>query len=83
MQYVASYVEFLTKATVAAFRSRADVYEANDLPPLLAAVVAARLRGRPVVYRAHELWSEANPNVPFAAFWRLMERTLCRDATTW
>ena len=28
------------------------------------------------MYRAHELWSEANPNVPFAAFWRLMERTL-------
>ncbi len=52
----------------------ADVYEANDLPPLLAAVVAAKLRGKPVVYRAHELWSEATPNVRFAAFWRFMER---------
>ena len=76
VQYVASYVEFLTKAIVAALRSRADVYEANDLPPLLAAVVAAKLRGKPVVYRAHELWSEATPNVRFAAFWRFMERTL-------
>ena len=76
MQYVASYLEFVTKASVAALRSRADVYEANDLPPLLAAVCRPRLRGKPVVFRAHELWSEATPNVPFAAFWRLMERRL-------
>ena len=76
VQYVASYVEFVTKAVVAALRSRADVYEANDLPPLLPAVVSARLRGKPVVYRAHELWSEATPNVRFAAFWRFMERSL-------
>jgi glycosyltransferase involved in cell wall biosynthesis len=76
IQYAASYLEFLAKAIVAAFRSRADVYEANDLPPLLATVIAARLRGRPVVYRAHELWSEATAHVPFAGFWRFMERTL-------
>jgi glycosyltransferase involved in cell wall biosynthesis len=76
VQYVASYIEFVTKAVVAALRSRADVYEANDLPPLFPAVVAAKLRGKPVVYRAHELWSEATPHVPFAAFWRLMERSL-------
>jgi glycosyltransferase involved in cell wall biosynthesis len=76
VQYVSSYVEFVTKAVVAALRSRADVYEANDLPPLLPAVVAAKLRGKPVVYRAHELWSEASPNVRFAGFWRFMERSL-------
>ena len=76
VQYVASYVEFLTKAVVAALRSRADAYEANDLPPLLAALIAAKLRGKPVVYRAHELWSEASPHVRFAAFWRFMERAL-------
>ena len=76
VQYVASYLEFVTKAVVAALRSRADVYEANDLPPLLPAVVAAKLRGKPVVYRAHELWSEATPNVRFAPFWRFMERSL-------
>jgi glycosyltransferase involved in cell wall biosynthesis len=75
-QYVASYVEFVVKAVVVAFRSRADVYEANDLPPLLPAVVTATLRGKPVVYRAHELWSEATPDVRFAAFWRFMERSL-------
>ena len=76
VQYVASYLEFVTKGIVAARRARADVYEANDLPPLLPAVIAAKLRGKPVVYRAHELWSEATPNVPFAGFWRLMERLL-------
>jgi glycosyltransferase involved in cell wall biosynthesis len=76
VQYVASYIEFVTKAVFAALRSGADMYEANDLPPLLAAVVSARLRGKPVVFRAHELWSEATPNVRFAAFWRFMERCL-------
>jgi len=76
VQYLVSYAEFVTKAIVAALRSRADVYEANDLPPLVAAVISARLRGKPVVYRAHELWSEASPHVRFAAFWRFMERSL-------
>jgi glycosyltransferase involved in cell wall biosynthesis len=76
LQYGFSYVEFVAKALAAALRSRADVYEANDLPPLLPAVVAAKLRGKPVVYRAHELWSEAAPRVRFARFWRLMERSL-------
>jgi glycosyltransferase involved in cell wall biosynthesis len=76
VQYVTSYVEFVTKAVVAALRSRADVYEANDLPPLLPAVVSAKLRGKPVVYRAHELWSEQTPNMRFAAFWRFMDRFL-------
>jgi len=76
MQWAASYFEFVVKSIAAALGARADVYEANDLPPLLPAIVAARLRGKPVVYRAHELWSEATPSVRFAGFWRLMERIL-------
>jgi glycosyltransferase involved in cell wall biosynthesis len=76
VQYVTSYVEFVTRALVAALRSGASMYEANDLPPLLPAVLAAKLRGKPVVYRAHELWSEASATVRFAAFWRFMERVL-------
>jgi glycosyltransferase involved in cell wall biosynthesis len=76
LQYAASYLEFVTKAVVAGLRSRADAYEANDLPALPPAVVAARLRGKPVVFRSHELWSEASPNVRFAAFWRFLERSL-------
>jgi glycosyltransferase involved in cell wall biosynthesis len=76
VQYVTSYVEFVTKAVAAALRARADVYEANDLPPLLPAVLSAKLRGKPVVYRAHELWAEQTPNMPFAGFWRFMDRFL-------
>jgi glycosyltransferase involved in cell wall biosynthesis len=76
VQWAVSYFEFVIKSIAAALRARADVYEANDLPPLLPAIVAARLRRKPVVYRAHELWSEATPNVRFAGFWRLMELSL-------
>jgi len=76
VQWAVSYFEFVTQSIAASLGAGADVYEANDLPPLLPAIVAARLRGKPVVYRAHELWSEATPNVRFAGFWRLMERIL-------
>lgn len=76
VQYLFSYAEYVAKAFVFAVRSRADVYEANDLPPLLPAVAAATLRGKPVVYRAHEMWAEANAAVRFAWFWLLLERWL-------
>jgi glycosyltransferase involved in cell wall biosynthesis len=70
------YSEFVIKAFVHALASGADLYAAHDLPPLLPTVLAAKLRGRPVVYRAHELWSEAHPEVPFARLWRLLDRAL-------
>ena len=76
LQYVTSYFEFVTRAVVAALRSCADVYDANDLPPLLPTLIAAKLRGKPAVNRAHELWLEAAADLRFAAFWRLLERTL-------
>jgi glycosyltransferase involved in cell wall biosynthesis len=84
-QYVLSYAEFVAKALASALSSRADVYEAHDLPPLLPTVLAAKLRRRPVVYRAHELWSEAHAKVRFAWFWRLMDRALvpwCDEVVT-
>lgn len=76
VQHLLSYGEFVVKALAGALASRADVYEAHDLPPLLPAVLAAKLRGKPVVYRAHELWSEAHAKVRFAGFWRLLDRVL-------
>lgn len=85
VQYLLSYAEYVTKAVPLALRSHADVYEANDLPALLPAVVAGALRGKPVVYRAHELWPEATAKVRFAWFWRLMERWLvpnCDEVVT-
>jgi glycosyltransferase involved in cell wall biosynthesis len=41
-----------------AVHQRADFYHAHDLETLLPAVLASRVRGRPVVYDAHELTSE-------------------------
>jgi glycosyltransferase involved in cell wall biosynthesis len=85
VQYLLSYGEYVTKALLLALRSRADLYEANDLPPLLPAVLAAKLRRKPVVYRAHELWSETSAKVRFAWFWRFMDRWLvpsCDEVVT-
>src|ERR687888_2370985 len=43
---------------VLAIRSDADHYQAHDLYSLLPALVAGKLRGRRVIYDAHELVSE-------------------------
>lgn len=85
VQYVVSYAEYVARALVRALRSGADLYEAHDLPPLLPAVLAAKLRGRPIVYRAHELWPETHASVRFAWLWRLLDRSLvpcCDDVVT-
>jgi glycosyltransferase involved in cell wall biosynthesis len=76
VRYLLSYVEFVVKAVAYALRSRADVYEAHDLPALLPMVMAAKLRGRPIAYHAHELWSEAAAEDRFARLWRLLDRAL-------
>jgi len=85
VQNLLSYAEFVVKAVVAAHRTRADVYEAHDLPALLPAVLVARLRGTPVLYRANEIFSETHARVRFASFWRAMDRwlvPLCDDVVT-
>lgn len=76
LQYGLSYAEFLAKATALALGARADLYQAHDLPALPPALLAAKLRGVPVVYRAHELWSEASPGVPAPWFWRWLDGAL-------
>ena len=85
LQRVLSYAEYVSKAFVHALKSGADLYAAHDLPPLLPTVLAAKLRRKPVVYRAHELWSETQADVPFAWFWRLLDRSLvplCDEVVT-
>ena len=85
LQYVASYAEFVAKAFWHVQRSGADLYEAHDLPALLPAVLAAKLRRRPVVYRANELFSETHAKVRFAWLWRLLDRLLvprCDEVVT-
>jgi glycosyltransferase involved in cell wall biosynthesis len=84
-QWGLTYAEYVARALVHALASGADSYEAHDLPPLLPAVLAAKLRRRPVLYRAHELWSETHARVRFAGFWRLLDRTLvphCDEVVT-
>jgi glycosyltransferase involved in cell wall biosynthesis len=84
-QWALTYVEYVAKALGAALASGADCYEAHDLPPLLPAVLAAKLRRKPVVYRAHELWPETHARVRLAWFWRLLDRVLvprCDEVVT-
>lgn len=85
LQYVLSYAEFVARAAVRAWRSRADAYTAHDLPALLPTLLAAKARGRPLVYRAHELYPETHARVRFAWFWRLLDRVLvprCDEVVT-
>lgn len=76
LQYLLSYGEFVARAAARAYRSRADAYTAHDLPALLPTLLAAKARRRPLVYRAHELYSETHARVRFAWFWRLLDRAL-------
>ena len=44
----------------------------GDLPTCL----AARLRAKPLVYHANEIFSETHARVRFAWFWRMLDRLL-------
>jgi len=80
-----SYCEFIFRAAVTAYRMRADVYEAHDLPALLPTLLAARVRGKPLVYRANEIFSEGHARVPFARLWRALDQLLvpfCDEVVT-
>ena len=68
------YAETAVRSFVWCFFANADLYVAHDLIALPYVYPAARLRGRPVVYRAHELWSEQKERFPRAAFWRSLDR---------
>jgi len=76
IQYAFTYLEFNWKAAWTAFRSNADVYEAHDLPALFPTFLAALLRRKPLVYRAHELYPEMHEKVKFAGLWKFLERLL-------
>src|SRR6185295_3422226 len=85
LQQLLSYGEFVLKAAVTAWRAGADLYEAHDLPALLPTLLAARLRGKPLVYHANELFSETHAQVGFAWFWRGLDRMLvprCDEVVT-
>jgi glycosyltransferase involved in cell wall biosynthesis len=58
LRQVSGLLGYFLRAFVRGLRLRADVYHAHDLITLPVAWAAARLRGVPVVYDAHELFTE-------------------------
>ena len=76
VQYILSYLEFNVKAFGSALRSKADLYEAHDLPALLPTFLAAFVRSKPVTYHAHELYAEMHEKVRFASWWKMLDRLL-------
>ena len=75
----AKYLESFVRQGRAARTWPAALCIAHDLPALPQALGAARRRGAPLVYRAHELWTERK-RVPGRALWRGIERRLARRA---
>jgi glycosyltransferase involved in cell wall biosynthesis len=72
------FIEYVIRAFIFAVKQDCDILVAHDLPAVLPAYVAARLRRRPIVYNAHELWSETNGmSAPFPALWARLERYFC------
>ena len=80
LQYLCTFVEYNVRMYGKARNCPADIVEAHDLPALPVAVRLARKLGKPLVYRAHELWSEQAPRTVFTAFWRWLERRLIGSA---
>jgi glycosyltransferase involved in cell wall biosynthesis len=77
------YAEYFARAALAGFRTRADAYHAHDLDTLLPAALAARLRRKPLVYDAHELFTETHHLVgreKERRIWARLERGLIRRA---
>jgi glycosyltransferase involved in cell wall biosynthesis len=79
------YAEAVVKMTAAAFRLRPGFVHANDLNTLPIGFLAARLLRVPLIYDAHELWSETHQMGSFPR-WMLRlatsaERALSRRST--
>jgi len=80
IQYILTFVEYNTKTFLLARKYPADIVEAHDLPTLPVARLIAMVKRRPLVYHAHELWSEMGTHIRFKGFWRWLERRLIRRA---
>ncbi|RPJ44498.1 MAG: glycosyltransferase family 1 protein, partial [Candidatus Latescibacterota bacterium] len=77
------YAEYFLRAAWRGLRSGADVFHAHDLDTLLPAAIASRLRRRPLVYDAHELFTETHFLVGRERerrIWAFLERRLIRLA---
>ncbi|MBI4338409.1 MAG: glycosyltransferase family 4 protein [Chloroflexi bacterium] len=72
------YGEFVARAAARAIAQPASVYHAHDLPALLPAYIAAKVKGARLVYDAHELWTEQGTSYSDRNVWRRPERWLLR-----
>ncbi len=73
------YLEFLVRATFAAWRSRADIYTAGTTDALVPAYIASKLARARLVYEAQELYPEM-AETPFPRLWAWVERRLLPKA---
>ena len=48
------YMEFNTRLFFRLLRTRADIYQGNDLDVMPATLVMARLKKKPIIYDSHE-----------------------------
>jgi glycosyltransferase involved in cell wall biosynthesis len=74
------YMEFILRATVAGWRSKAHVYSAGTTDALVPAYIASKLARARLIYEAQELYAETD-YTPFPRFWAWIERTLLPKAS--
>ncbi|MEB3321837.1 MAG: glycosyltransferase, partial [Synechococcaceae cyanobacterium] len=75
------FAEFTARAVSAARDEQKDILVGHDMPAMLPLLPWLLRRRIPVVYNAHELWSEAaEDNAPLRGAWRRLERLVCRRA---
>jgi glycosyltransferase involved in cell wall biosynthesis len=71
------YLEFFIKYWFCILKEDPDIVHAHDLPCLLPAYLASKLRKFKIIYDSHELYTEQTPNNNLATrIWRAIERYL-------
>ncbi|MCB2204453.1 glycosyltransferase [bacterium] len=75
------FAEFTWRCMRELRTERPSIIVGHDMPGMLP-LLPWLLRGRvPVLYNAHELWSEAaEDNAPLRGLWRRLERVVCKRA---
>jgi glycosyltransferase involved in cell wall biosynthesis len=76
IRFLLTYSEYTIKIVFKCLCSKADLYVAHDLPTLLPTLIAAKLKRKPIVYNAHELYADMSETAKVTKFWRFLERRL-------